>query len=272
VALNGRRPRLAPECTGGRRIVAALTRRWLLPALLGTLAAATATAAAATEPFALAGHDTVVDLYAPPARPRAIAVVAHGFTRSRAQHAGLGARLAEAGFLVAVPDLPHWTRHEVNAQAIAELVGQLAARPDAQALPVVLIGTSAGGLAALLAAAQVPRLALWVGLDPVDAFGQAKEAAQQLRAPALVLRAPAGACNVGGSARRIAGSLAGRPAARRIDDASHCDFEDTTDSGCEAICGAADPARQALIVEATVRAAVAAVADGEGSAPDASWR
>jgi dienelactone hydrolase len=270
VALNGRRPRLAPECTDGRRIVAALTRRWLLPALLGTLAAATA--AAPTEPFALAGHDTVVDLYAPPARPRGIAVVAHGFTRSRAQHAGLGARLAEAGFLVAVPDLPHWTRHEVNAQAIAELVGQLAARPDAQALPVVLIGTSAGGLAALLAAAQVPRLALWVGLDPVDAFGQAKEAAQQLRAPALVLRAPAGACNVGGSARRIAGWLVGRPAARRIDDASHCDFEDTTDSRCEAICGPADPARQALIVEATVRAAVAAVAGAEASAPDASWR
>ena len=38
-----------------------------------------------------------------------------------------------------------------------------------------------------------------------------------------------------------------------------CDFEDTTNWRCESVCGPADPARQAQIVDAAVRAATAAV-------------
>jgi predicted dienelactone hydrolase len=214
-----------------------------------------------TESLRLADQASAVDLYAPESAPRAVAVVAHGFTRSRVQHGVLARRLAEAGFFVAVPDLPHWSRHEANADAIVELVGQVEAMPGLGALPVVLIGTSAGGLASLLAAPRVPRLVLWIGLDPVDAFGQAKTAARALRVPALVLRAPAGACNVGGSARRIAGWLPAGRIDRRIDGASHCDFEDTTDANCESICGAADPARQARIVALAVAAAREAVGE-----------
>ena len=119
--------------------------------------------------------------------------------------------------------------------------------------------TSAGGLASLLATGRVPRLALWVGLDPVDTFGIGEDAARKLAAPAVVLRAPAGACNVGGSAKRIAGWLANRRAALRIDGASHCDFEDTTNWRCESTCGPADPARQALVVEEAVKAVREAV-------------
>ena len=125
----------------------------------------------------------------------------------------------------------------------------------------MLIGTSAGGLAALLATDRVPRLALWIGLDPVDAFGQSRDVARSLPVPALVLRAPSGACNVSGSAKRIAAWLPERHIERRIDGASHCDFEDTTNWRCESICGPADAARQALIVEETVKAARNAVAD-----------
>jgi predicted dienelactone hydrolase len=220
-----------------------------------------AAASVETRSLTLIGQSVVVDVYASATRPRALAVVAHGFTRSRAQHVMLAERLAEAGFVVAVPDLPHAVRHEANADAIVALVAAIVAEHQLDAVPVVLIGTSAGGLAALLATDRVPRLALWVGLDPVDAFGQSRGVARSLRAPAVVLRAPSGACNVSGSARRIAAWLPHRRMERRIDGASHCDFEDTTDWGCESICGPADATRQALIVAETVRVAREAVAD-----------
>jgi hypothetical protein len=77
----------------------------------------------------------------------------------------------------------------------------------------------------------------------------------------VVLRAPTGACNVAGSARRIAAWLPNWRVERRIDSASHCDFEDSTDWRCESICGPADAARQSLIVAETVKAAREAVPD-----------
>jgi pimeloyl-ACP methyl ester carboxylesterase len=236
-------------------------RATLLPLLLclGLAGPAAAAPAVQTLPLALGEQATVYDLYLPRDPPRAMALVAHGFTRSRAQHVQLATRLAEAGFLVAVPDLPHWTRHEANADALVALAAEVSALPCARALPVVLIGTSAGGLSTLLAAERIAHVVLWVGLDPVDAFRQGRRAAQALQVPALVLRAPAGACNVGGSARRVASWLPEGHRLQRIDDASHCDFEDHTDTRCEQICGPADATRQALILQITVDAALQAV-------------
>lgn len=237
----------------------------MLRALFLSLAIATSAAPAAaavhTRLLTLAGHAAAVDVYAPATAPRALAVIAHGFTRSRGQHVVLATRLAQEGFLVAVPALPHWVRHGANADAIVALVAAMAADEGLETLPVVLIGTSAGGLAALLATDRVPRLALWVGLDPVDALGQSKAVARNLRAPAVVLRAPNGACNVVGSARRIAAWLPDGHTEQRIDGASHCDFEDTTNWRCESICGPADAARQSLIVTQTVKVAREAIAD-----------
>ncbi len=201
-----------------------------------------------------------VDVYRPAiAPPRGLAVIAHGFTRSRERHRLLAGRLAEEGFVAAVPDLPHWARPQANSDAIVEVAKSVAAEPGLDALPIVLIGTSAGGLASLLATDRVPRLALWVGLDPVDTLGLAEAAARSLRAPAVVLRAPSGPCNVGGSAKRIAAWLPSARAEVRIDGASHCDFEDHTNWRCESVCGPADPARQALIVDEAVKAVLDAV-------------
>jgi len=233
--------------------------------LSAVLAHAAPAAATETRPMTLAEEETVVDLYWPVASPpRGLAVIAHGFTRSRARHVVLARRLADEGFAVAVPDLPHWVRPHGNADAIVDLVQAVEGERELGARPVVLIGTSAGGLATLLATDRVPRLALWVGLDPVDTLGLAEEAARALRAPAVVLRAPSGPCNVGGSARRIAVWLPRLRSELRIAEASHCDFEDSTSLRCEVICGPADPARQALIVDATVKAATEAV---PGTAP-----
>jgi predicted dienelactone hydrolase len=237
-----------------------------LLAILLFLAAGAARGATSveTQPLELAGQEIAVDVYAPAAEPRGLAVIAHGFTRSRVRHAVLARRLADEGFVVAVPDLPHWAWHAGNADVIAALVPAVAAARGLDALPVVLIGTSAGGLATLLATDRVPRLALWLGLDPVDAFGISESAARRLESPAVVLRAPSGACNVGGSARRIAGWLPNRRAEQRIDDASHCDFEDPTNWRCESVCGPADPARQAQIADAAVNAVRVAVPHAAG--------
>ena len=72
---------------------------------------------------------------------------------------------------------------------------------------LVLIGTSAGGLATVLAAAKMPGLAGWIGLDPVDRTGTGSEAAAQLDAPAIVLLGGASSCNLFGSGRDIARAL-----------------------------------------------------------------
>lgn len=232
----------------------------LIAFLLALVAAGAAAAVTVnTRPFTLADQATEVDIFLPSVLPpRGLALIAHGFTRSRGRHGILAARLAEEGFVVAVPDLPQWIQHDANAGAIVALVKAMEAEHGLDTRPIVLIGTSAGGLAALLATDRVPRLALWIGLDPVDTFGISEGAARKLQAPALVLRAPSGPCNVGGSARRIAEWLPNRRA-ERIEGASHCDFEDTTNWRCESVCGPADPARQALIVEEAVKAAREAV-------------
>lgn len=236
-----------------------MTRGKLAVLLLSTILAHAAPAAE-TRPMTLAEEATVVDFHWPAtARPRGLVVVAHGFTRSRARHVVLARRLADEGFAVAVPNLPHWVRVGGNADAIVDLVQAIGTERGLDERPTVLVGTSAGGLATLLAADRVPRLALWIGLDPVDTLGVADDAAKSLRAPAVVLRAPSGHCNAGGSARRIAGLLPNLRAELRVADASHCDFEDSTTTRCEAICGPADPARQAFIVDAAVKAVIDAV-------------
>jgi pimeloyl-ACP methyl ester carboxylesterase len=233
--------------------------RRLLALLLFAAAGGAYAATVETRSITLEDQTTAVDLYLPDAAlPRGLAVIAHGFTRSRVRHGVLAGRLADEGFVVAVPDLPHWLRHGANADAIVALVRAIEPERGLGTLPVVLIGASAGGLASLLATDRVPRLALWIGLDPVDTLGLSEDTARSLHVPALVLRAPSGACNVGGTARRIADWL---PNARvaRIDGASHCDFEDTTNWRCESVCGPADTGRQASIVDAAVRAAIEAV-------------
>lgn len=176
-----------------------------LLALLLLAAGGVHAASVETRAVALDDQATVVDLYLPDAAPpRGLAVIAHGFTRSRARHGVLAGRLAAEGFAVAVPDLPHWLRHAANADAIVALVKAIEPEHGLDGRPVVLIGTSAGGLASLLATDRVPRLALWIGLDPVDTLGLSEGAARGLQAPALVLRAPS-------CARRAARATSAEP-------------------------------------------------------------
>ena len=161
--------------------------------------------------------------------PIGIAIVAHGFGRSRHRHYDLGRALAEAGVVAIVPDLPNVMDLWANGDAVAALVARV--ESGALGLPpvprsrIVLMGTSAGGLATLLAADRMPGLAGWVGLDPVDRTGTGAEAAARLAVPAIVLLADNAHCNLFGSGRALARAAARLVRTTKIEGASHCDFE-----------------------------------------------
>jgi len=200
----------------------------------------------------LAGSRQSVDVYRPSHAPSAgVAIVAHGFGRTRARHRDLGRALAEAGVTAVIPDLPSTVDLWANGRALAELTQGL----ERGAIPslivdrahVVLMGTSAGGLASLLAAARLPGLAGWIGLDPTDRTGSGAAAAAQLAAPAVVMLAEPSLCNLMTSGRSIAEALPHRWRTVDVADASHCDFEDPTNNFCRAVCGGSSDAARAAI-------------------------
>ena len=208
-----------------------------------------------------AGFDGSVDIYRPGSGVSSgVAIIAHGFTRSRIRHRDLGRALAEAGVTAVVPDLPNVMDLWGNGDAIVDLVDKLEAGTFG-ALPadrshLVLIGTSAGGLATVLAATKMPGLAGWIGLDPVDRTGTGSEAAAQLKAPAVVLLGGASSCNLFGSGRDIARALPNLVRTEAWKDASHCDFEDPTTNLCRVLCGKSSSRMQARIRSETVRATI----------------
>ena len=202
----------------------------------------------------LAGRGTLVDVTAPAdaftAPPRGAVLLAHGFTRSRATMAGHAEALGRAGFWVVVPDLPYLMDSRDNAVALRDLMAAL--REGAAGPPLdrfVLVGFSAGGLSALLAA-DAPGVVGYIGLDPFDRpGGVGLAAARKLQIPAFVLRGPSAACNAYGIADPWLDALPNLVDSRQIEAASHCDFEAPSDRLCRAICGATDPSRQAIVRE-----------------------
>ena len=170
-----------------------------------------------------------VDIYRPPgAGPAPMVIIAHGFSRSRYNMAGWGRYLADAGIIAVVPDLPAWSDHERNGRFLAELQAELLDDPDWAACidteRLGLMGFSAGGLASLLAAAELPNLRIWVGLDPVDRGGLGAAVAGRIHAQAVVITAEPSACNAHGNARVIVDALPA-PDIHHITGAVHADAE-----------------------------------------------
>jgi len=204
-----------------------------------------------THAMQLGSETRDVDVYRPGAAPVGIAIVAHGFARSRARHRDLGRALAEAGIVAVVPDLPSVLNLWTNGDALAEFEkrledGALPSLPVARDR-VVLVGTSAGGLATVLAAAQLSGVAGWIGLDPVDRTGTGAAAASRVSAPAVVLLAEPSLCNLMASGRGIAEALPRRWRTVEIGEASHCDFEDPTNNLCQVMCGASSEGARSQI-------------------------
>jgi pimeloyl-ACP methyl ester carboxylesterase len=214
-----------------------------------------------TETMDLAGFETTIDVYQPSVGPSSgLAIIAHGFLRSRGRHRDLGRALAEAGITAVIPDLPFTIDHWGNGDAIVELAGKLQAGAlglaPVERSRLVLIGTSAGGFATVLAAAELPGVAGWIGLDPVDRSGSGVEAAGRLTVPAVVLLGERSGCNLYGSGRAIGRAVPGLLRMTVLEGASHCDFEAPTNNFCRVICGKSQPGIAAVARGETVRAAM----------------
>jgi pimeloyl-ACP methyl ester carboxylesterase len=238
-----------------------------LPLLIAFLLC-TASAAAQPAPFSmrtesarLDDQDVQVDVFRSGAGPpEGVAILAHGFARDRSRHRALGEDLAAAGVIAVIPDLPHIVDYWRNGAALVELANMLETGalglPPVERSRLVLIGTSAGGVASLLAAAKLPGLAGWIGLDPVDRTGTAVSAASQLSSPAVVLLAEPSGCNLFGSGRSIARAVPGLLRSTMLHGASHCDFESPTNKFCKVMCGGSSSRMQVHARQEVVHAAV----------------
>jgi pimeloyl-ACP methyl ester carboxylesterase len=205
----------------------------------------------------LTGKEVAVDFYLPQCLKRApVVVVAHGFSRSRLNMAGWGGLLASNGFIVAIPDLPAWSDHERNSQAIRELLDGINSKAlvtePAPSGEGALMGFSMGGLCTLLAAATNAQVRCWVGLDPVDAGRMGAEAAKQLQIPSAVIQAEPGRCNDQGNAKQMVAGLPGPLFVLRVQNGTHTDPEQPTDWLAELVCGKADPNRRAIFERYTI--------------------
>ena len=198
------------------------------------------------------------DLYLPPpgVAQRGGAILAHGFLRPRSTLGDHARALALRGVVALVPGLPYRANPAGNAAALRELASQLQAGRHAPASQrFVLIGFSAGALAAVLAAPGLPGLAGLVVLDPFDRRGQpGRNSARSVEVPATVLRAPPAACNGYGSAATWAGVLPQLDRDILIPRATHCDFEAPTTLACRLACFGTDDARRDVIQQALVAA------------------
>lgn len=244
-------------------------------ALIAASPTATADFYARTTTIDLESGATAIDVYEPAARPPAgVAIVAHGWTRSRERHRDVGRALADAGVVAVIPDLPNMLDLWGNGSVIVDLVGKLEA--GALGLPrlprssIVLIGTSAGGLATVWAASKLPGIGGWLGLDPTDRTGTGMYAASQLDAPAIVLLGETSACNLFGSGSTLARSAPRLVRSTRIDGASHCDFESPTNRLCTMMCGASSQHGRLATQRETVLAALELLAIAQASRQDAA--
>ncbi len=170
--------------------------------------------------------------YAPESgTPIATVIAAHGFSRTSTQMGGWAWHFASWGFEVYTPDLCHlsiWdTDHEANGEELVLFANAVASQP------VIYLGHSAGGLAALLATAADSSALGGVGLDPVDFLTTGADQAGSLTRPFHALFGESSFCN---SSNNGLDFVDGGGVGWRVVDADHCDFENPTDLGCTAAC------------------------------------
>jgi dienelactone hydrolase len=163
-----------------------------------------------------------------------LVVLGHGFSRRARHMADLARHVASYGLRVATPDYCHSTPfdtdHEANGLDAAALSAELAGGG-----PVVHAGYSAGGLAALLAAAADPSTVAVMGLDPVDSGGRGAEALAEGLPPTWGLLGEPSACN---EQSNLLEPLRGAGASvSAVPGSTHCDFEAPTDGLCTTFCG-----------------------------------
>jgi len=162
-----------------------------------------------------------------------LVVLAHGFSRTNTQMLGWASHLSSWGLEVVVPNLCHSTFIDSDAAQNGADMVDLA--NDLGATQVIYMGHSAGGLAALVAAASDPNAVGLVGFDPVeDFFSTGSGYVGDVSVPTWAFFGEPGVCNSSGNGVDLYGSAGGT--LLRINEADHCDFENETDFGCTSFC------------------------------------
>jgi MYXO-CTERM domain-containing protein len=158
-----------------------------------------------------------------------------------------GDELARRGYMAAVPSFPG-ADHPLNAKILTGLLAWIEAEAAEPASPIsgavdssrrAALGFSAGGTAALLAAASDSTIDLVVGLDPVDNNEKiGAQTAPSIQAPVVFVRAEPGQCNSNGNAEEVFAKLTGPRLSLMVIGASHCDGEAPSGPLCAVLCGA----------------------------------
>ena len=170
-----------------------------------------------------------------------VVVLGHGFARGAGVMVGWADHLSSWGVEVLVPTLCHYNifngvDHEMNGQNMKELAGTHGATE------VIYAGHSAGGLAAIIAAAQDANAIGVLGLDATDTqavpgvpdfVGQ--QYATDVDCPAFSIIAEPSSCNADNNGVNLF-SLMGEQSTVKVNSSDHCDFESPTDFLCEANC------------------------------------
>lgn len=197
------------------------------------------------------------DLRTPAGLPDApVVVLAHGFQGNRASMAGWADHWASWGVRVVTPDLCHAsildTDHAQNGADLNALVAELAIGP------VVYAGHSAGGLAAVVAAAGDDTTVALLGLDMVDNMNLGAGAAPGVSAPAFDLAGEPSQCNTTNNGLAVFEAMPqGR--ALRVADADHCDFQSPADFLCGIGCAPGNGQFDDATIMATVQGLSTAV-------------
>lgn len=160
-------------------------------------------------------------------------ILAHGFARSQVNMAGWASHLASWGVTVATPDLCHSSFTDADHAANAD---ELRALSDAIGSgPVIYAGQSAGGLSALIAAAEDSDALAGIGLDATDSSGLGVERVSGVDVPLLGLIGEPSDCNADNNGIDIYAAAA-QATAFVVVESDHCDYEDETDVLCTALC------------------------------------
>jgi len=189
------------------------------------------------------------DLYTPTGGEGApLVVLGHGFQRDKNKMVEMATHMASYGVRVVTPNYCHLTfadtDHEQNAADQVTLATALASGAD-----VIHAGYSAGGTAALLAAASDSATVAVLGLDAVDNGGIAATASATLLVPGLGLVGEPSNCNSNNNDGTYLVGLAAEGTSLRVHDATHCSFEGPTDVLCTGLCGSSTGGQQQLIVQ-----------------------
>ncbi len=200
--------------------------------------------------FPTGGCSMAYEIFTPTDEPDAPTVVlAHGFQGNHGSMVDWAEHFASWGLRVVTPDLCHATivdaDHAQNGADLVALAGELAIASP------IYAGYSAGGLAAVLAAAQDPATVALVGLDMVDSGGLGAGVADGIAVPAHDITSEAAMCNSTANGVPVFGAMADSHVVRIV-EADHCDFQSPGDAFC-GLCSAPNPDHTTESIQAAIR-------------------